>query len=306
MAPRGDGFVSAARKAEQDAFLPAPCIDLAATLDGGQSFRWWAEEGGYRGVIGQRVLLLSAAPGGVDVEALDGGDPSAVLESLHDYLGLDDDLDALRSRHGGDPVRAKAMDAYPGLRLLRQDPWECLVGFICSANSSVPGIKANVAAIAKRFGERIGPGESDYAFPPPSRLAEASVTDLRVLGLGFRAKYVAAAAKAVAANGLELPALRSLPYLYARGALMALPGVGEKIADCVLAFSFGKGEAFPVDRWVRRAMLRAYKLPAKMSNPAIGDWARRRFGRDAAYVNQYLFYREWKTGQKVAEAGSGS
>ena len=286
--------MSAPRKAVDHGFLSAPCIDLGATLDGGQSFRWWAEDGGYRGVVGRRVLRLSAVPGGVHVEALDGKDASAALACLREYLGLDDDLDALRSRHVDDAVLAAAMDAYPGLRLLRQDPWECLVGFICSATASIGRIKMNVASIASAFGDRIGLGERDFAFPSPPRLAEADVRALEKLRLGFHAKYVAAAAEAVAAGSLELAALRAMPYLHARAVLMALPGVAEKIADCVLAFSLGKGKAFPVDRWVRRAVRdpNGHGLLPTMSDGAIGEWARGRFGLDAAYVNQYLFHWE--------------
>ena len=289
--------MSAVLDTTQRAFLPAPCIDLDATLDGGQAFRWWAEGDGYRGVVGGRVLRLSTAPGGVAVRALGGEGASTDLASLREYLGLDDDLDALRARHADDPGAADAMRSCPGLRLLRQDPWECLVGFICSANSNILRIKADVASIARAFGERIGPGERDFAFPPPSRLAEAGESALQELGLGFHAKHVAAAAEVVAADGLELAALRSLPYLYARGALMALPGVGGKIADCVLAFSLGKREAFPVDRWVRKAVRDRYGLLPTMSDGAIGEWARGRFGQDAAYVNQYLFHRERLAGR---------
>ncbi len=282
--------MSGVKETASRAFLAAPCIDLDATLDGGQAFGWWAERGGYRGVVGGRLLRLSKGEGGVEVEALDGEDAASVLPLLCDYLGLDDDLDALRARYADDRVLMCAMRDWPGLRLLRQDPWECLVGFICSATSSVRKIKADAAAIARTYGERVGPEERDYAFPAPSRLAEAGEGALRDLGLGFHAKYVAAATEAVAGGRRVLEELRSQPYLHARAVLMTLPGVAEKIADCVLAFSLGKGEAFPVDRWVRRAVQEQYGLLPTMSDGAIGEWARSRFGQDAACVNQYLFH----------------
>ena len=272
------------------AFQAEPCIDLDATLDGGQAFGWWAERGGYRGVVGGRLLRLSRGEGGVEVEALDGEDASVALPLLRDYLGLDDDLDALRARYADDRVLMCAMREWPGLRLLRQDPWECLISFICSANSSVRKIKADVAAIARTYGERVGCGERDYAFPSPRRLMEADESALRELRLGFRAKYVPAAAEAVAGGSLVLEELRSRPYLHARALLMTLRGVGPKIADCVLAFSLGKGEAFPVDIWVRRAVEDRDWYGLSLSDRAIGDWARERFGQDAARVNQYLFH----------------
>jgi len=284
--------VSPARDTTQSTFLPTPCIDLGATLDGGQSFRWWAECGGYRGVVGRRVLRLSAAPGGVCMEAPGGEDASAVVTTVRDYLGLDDDLDALLARHAADPAATGAMRAWPGLRLLQQEPWECLVGFICSANSSIQKIKKDMSAISGAFGEHVGPGEWDYAFPSPSRLAKKGEDALREVGLGFRAKYVAAAAEAITTGRVELESLRTTPYLHARAVLMTLPGVGEKIADCVLAFSLGKREAFPVDRWVRKAVRNRYGVLPTMSDGAIGEWARQRFGQDATYVNQYLFHQE--------------
>ena len=273
-------------------FLPCPCIDLTATLDGGQAFRWWAEDDGYRGVIGGRVLRLSPAKGGAEVRALDGKVVSPALSTLREYLGLDDDMDALRARHADDEVLTSAVDAHPGLRLLRQDPWECLIGFICSATSNVNRIKVDVASIAKEFGDPIGTGERDYAFPAPADLAEADVGKLRALGLGFHARYVVAAIRRATDGGLNLERLCEMSYLCARAQLTTLEGVGEKIADCVLAFSLGKGEAFPVDRWVRRAMEGRYGLPEAMSNSSMGEWARQHFGQDAAYANQYLFHRE--------------
>ena len=296
--------MSGAKEAVSRAFLAASCIDLDATLDGGQAFGWWAECGGYRGVVGGRLLRLSRGEGGVEVEALDGEDASPSLPLLRDYLGLDDDLKALRERYADDCVLMRAMRDWPGLRLLRQDPWECLVGYICSANSNIGKIKANVAAMAGAYGKRVGCGERDCAFPPPSRLAGASVEALRELGLGFHARYVVPAAEAVAGGSLVLEDVRSLPYLYARAMLMTLSGVAEKVADCVLAFSLGKGEAFPVDIWVRRAVREWYDLLPTMSDGAVGEWARERFGQDAACVNQYLFHARRAAGQ-AGRSGAG-
>ncbi|MEE8362731.1 MAG: DNA glycosylase [Dehalococcoidia bacterium] len=279
-----------------ETLLPAGEIDLAATLDGGQAFRWRREGDGYRGVIGRSVLHISMeAAGRVRVRVLAGERVQPV--DVERYLGLDFDLDAFRERYAADPGLAPALAACAGLRVLRQDPWECLCGFICSATNSIPQIKRNVAALAADAGERIGPSDGDFVFPDAAAVAGLGEPRLRELGLGFRARYVAAAAEAIASGAWDLAALPGIPYEMAKGALAALPGVGPKIADCVLAFSLDKGEAFPVDIWVRRAVLRRYGLSDETRDNEIGRFARARFGRDAAYANQYLFHHQRLTAQ---------
>lgn len=274
-----------------DAFLlPAGEIDLTATLDGGQAFRWRREGDGYRGVIGRSVLRLSRTDDGVLVRHVAG--EALERQAIARYLGLDFDLDAFRERHAADPGLAPALAACAGLRVLRQDPWECLCGYICSANNSIPQIKRNVAALAAAAGERIGPSDGDFVFPDAAAVAGLGEPRLRELRLGFRARGVAAAAEAVASGAWDLAVLSEMPYEMAKGALAALHGVGPKIADCVLAFSLEKGEAFPVDIWVRRAMLECYSLPDGTRDGEIGAYARQRFGLDAAYANQYLFHHQ--------------
>ena len=273
---------------DREFLLPVPEFDLPGTLDGGQAFRWHREGDGYRGVIGRSVLHVSTQVAGqvrVRVLAGEGVQP----EDVAVYLGLDFDLDAFRKRHASDSGLALALAACAGLRVLRQDPWECLCGFIFSARTKIPQIKRNMAALAAAAGDRIGPGDGDFAFPEASAIARFGEVALGELGLGFRVRYVVAAAEAVASGAWDLAILFGMPYEMAKGALVSLRGVGPKIADCVLAFSVDKGEAFPVDIWVRRAMLHCYGLPDGMRDGAIAAYARQRFGPDAAYANQYLF-----------------
>jgi N-glycosylase/DNA lyase len=269
-------------------------------MDGGQAFRWTPIDGGtgYRGVVARTVLEIRSAKDGLLVRVV-AGEP-ADTSGIRSYLGLNDDLEGLRTKYAEDPGLGPALSGYLGLRLLRQDPWECLCGFICSATSNIPRIKSNMAGLASTQGERIGPEPGDFAFPGPEAVAAAGEQAARDLGWGFRARYLAVAAVAVASGKFVLERLLDLSYEEARDALVTLDGVGPKIADCVLAFSLMKGEAFPVDRWVRRAMEEWYGAPEKMSNDAIGQMARERFGQDAAYAQQYLFHRQ----RLAARAGS--
>lgn len=274
-------------------------LDLESTLDGGQAFRWWRVSGEgaaveYDGVIGSTPVRISelSKEGDVSVEIRSDSTPDDIQAVVADYLGINADISELRSHFAADPCIGPAVTGFPGLRLLRQDPWECLVSFICSSTSNIPRIKLNVGSVARELGQRVGPGDADFAFPTPEVVAGAGEQFLRDLGLGFRAKYVIPAAEAVANGDLDLFALREVSFDDARAALVRLHGVGEKIADCVLAFSLDKDEAFPVDRHIRRALERWYGLPEGMNNSRASDFARDRFGRFGALGQQYMFHRE--------------
>jgi N-glycosylase/DNA lyase len=273
-------------------FLPVGYVDIEATLDGGQAFRWWPANDGYRGVVGRRVVTVSEADGGllvtpVDAKALDG-----LSHSMLQYLGHDQDLEGFRTRFADDPCLGPALRGYSGLRVLRQDPWECLFSFITSSTSNIPRIKLNVGSVAEKLGYSVGPEARDVMFPEPEVIAEAGEQFLRDLGFGFRAKYLVPAAEAIASGRLNLCDLRETSYKDARAELIALHGVGEKVADCVLAFSLDKPESFIVDRHILRALHKWYDLPEKANLSYAADWARDFFGDHAALANQYMFHRE--------------
>ena len=232
-------------------FLPVGYVDIEATLDGGQAFRWWPEEtGGYRGVVGRRVVNVDEIDGGVTITPVDGKGIDGLQHSMLEYLGHDQDLEGFRTRFADDPCLGPALRGYSGLRVLRQDPWESLFSFITSSTSNIPRIKLNVGNAAEHLGYSVGPEARDVTFPEPEVVAEAGEQFLRDLGFGFRAKYLVPAAEAVASGQLRLSDLREASYAEAREALVALHGVGEKVADCVLAFALDKPESFIVDRHI--------------------------------------------------------
>ena len=194
---------------------------------------------------------------------------------------------------------------------MRQDPWECLVSYVVSAFNNIPKISRSVEGLARRFGEpirstgdagsgdaigegiggRIGGGRNrvGWAFPSAERLAEAGPAALRACALGYRARYVRDLARLVADGKVDLVRIDTMSFDDARAALLELPGVGEKVADCVLLFAFGRGEAFPVDVWVQRAVERWYFSGRPATPRAIREWARDRFGPLAGYAQQHLF-----------------
>jgi len=241
------------------------------------------------------VVKIRRVDGGIEFESTpDSG--STVEPLLRDYLRLGDDLDTIYRSVNRDDRIGEAVARYRGLRLLRQDPWECLVAFICSANSNIPRISGNVEDMARHFG---GPiecgGDVRHAFPGPEELADAGETRLRELGLGFHAKYVAAVADIVSNGDVDLFALREASYEDALCTLTQLPGVGDKVANCVLLFSLDKLEAFPVDVWIHRALEEWYPVhktrDKKASRIDMRLWAQDYFGTYAGYANQYLFHR---------------
>ena len=265
-------------------------LDLTATLTSGQAFRWRRGAGWFEGVVFGNIVRMRQIDDGVEFTSAPD-DESTMQPLLRDYLGLNADLDAIYASIATDRRMQAAIARYRGMRILRQEPWECLVSFICSSNSNIPRITKNVESICASFGRPIATGDhSRSSFPTPEELAEAGQERLRRLGLGYRAGYVAATALAIADGRLDLMALREDPYDDALTALMALDGVGDKVANCVLLFSLDKPEAFPVDTHVEKRLLEWYLREVKLSPPKMRRWAQHRFGAYAGYANQYLFH----------------
>ena len=295
MAQWRDGLISVASAKPADLengtrFPIGVCnVDLDQTLDGGQAFRWRSDgHGAYRGVLGSSILEFSYIDGDVNVEQVVGNADIDLLHRSRDYFNAGVDTDELQLALGNEPGYGDELYTRPLLRVLRQDPWECLVSFICSQNSNIPRIKQMISVVGA-YGVRIGEHDWDFVYPSPSVVADIGETQLRALGLGYRAKHLSQAAKMVADGKVHLHKLRSASYKDAKSELMTLPGVGPKVADCVLAYSMDKTEAFPVDVHVRRAVTGLYGLSEKMRNDDIGEWARDRFGKWAATAQLYMF-----------------
>ncbi len=266
-------------------------LDLAASLESGQSHRWRREGDWFYGVV--RGNFIKVRQAGQRIEFRCSPQPEASVASLlQSYFRLDDDIQAIYADIGRDPRVAEMIARYPGLRLLRIEPWECLVSFICSANSNIARIHQVMERMAEAFGEPVSlEGRVGYTFPTPSQLVEAGETELRRLGLGFRAPYVDKATRMVLQGELDLGRLAGLPYSEAKAGLMECPGVGPKIADCIAVFSLEKLEAFPIDVWVRRALGEWY-FPGQKTPPdrVLLQWAQDHFGRYGGYAQQYLFH----------------
>ncbi|MEI6389569.1 MAG: DNA glycosylase [Verrucomicrobiota bacterium] len=270
--------------------FPVRDYDLTTTLTCGQAFRWERCEGGWTGVIGRRWVWLHADQFSITAET---AEPVADWGWLADYLQLELDLSAvLRTFPDEAPMRA-AVAACRGLRLLRQDPWECVASFILSSTKQICQIRQIVSLLCERYGDPLPvlPTHAPaHAFPSPARLARATEAELRACKMGFRAPYLLGTARTIASGHLDLTRLQPLSVEAARSELMKLPGVGRKIADCVLLFAYGFQPAFPLDVWVMKALRELYFPRRRVSVQRLHRFAGAHFGPNAGYAQQYLFH----------------
>ena len=271
-------------------------LDLAATLNSGQMFRWTRDaDGAWRGMVGANRLRLMQSEDLSSVFWETDSDDAAMVRS---FLRLDDtDLPALAAQwSANDPSFAEAWAARPGVRILRQHSEECFFAFLCASVAPIARIRGMLTAVAAEYGTPHGEGWTQ--FPDAARLAAASETRLRNLGLGFRARRIVEAATLLAQQPDDhLSALRSASYADARHALTRFFGVGAKIADCICLFALDKDGAIPVDTHIWRIARTRYapELAGKSLTPANYDKVtlafHQHFGPMAGWAQQILFYR---------------
>ena len=229
-------------------------LSIALTLDCGQSFRWSENaDGSWHGVAFGRAVNISQNS---DTVTISGDIRDGDEQLWADYFDLGRDYGAICEKLKSDSWLNKAINAYSGIRILKQDEWEALCSFIISQNNNIPRIKGIVERLCMAFGEELGNG--DFSFPSAERLTVLSPDDLAPLRAGFRNKYIIDAAQKVANGEVDLIKMRSCDMDEARAELIKIKGVGAKVAECTLLYGCGRVEAFPVDVWVRRIMAELY------------------------------------------------
>ncbi len=228
------------------------CFDIALSLDCGQAFRWSKnDKGQWEGVAQGHFLTLSQDSAGI---TLYNTDIKTYNEIWKKYFDLDRDYEKIIASYD-DPSLITACNAYPGIRILKQDEWEAICSFIISANNNIPRIKSIIERMCRTFGEKAG---DSYAFPSPEVIAKCTVEDLAPLRSGFRAKYIIDAAQKISSGQVSIEKIKALPFDEAKAELLKIKGVGEKVAQCSLLYGFGRVEAFPVDVWVKRIVAELY------------------------------------------------
>ena len=270
---------------------------LAEILDGGQAFRWHRRpDGVFLGVWSGHVARVRLAADGHPEWSAPAALVVRVADALPEYFGTKQSLAALMDSlpWRSDAHLARCLAEFRGLQILRQPFGETLLGFLCSATKQIVQIKQMLALLAERHGAEITPGHR--RLPTWPELAAVPEEKLRACLLGFRARYIAQTAQFLAAHPGWLEETEALPYAAAKERLCSLPGVGEKVADCVLLFGAGRLEAFPVDVWILKTMARRYGLDGW--KPAqVAQFGRAHFGPLAGLAQQYLFAWERRQGR---------
>jgi N-glycosylase/DNA lyase len=267
-------------------------INIETTINSGQVFLWNKFGDKWVGIDGQDLLVLNQSP----FMARSSSD------SIDNFFREDDNLKKILSNISKDSIVEIAVKQSPGLRLIRQDPFQCYISFICSSNSSIQNIKSMLENLCRRFGIRQEfEGYELYTFPKAEVLAKASIKDLIDCKLGFRAKYIKEASQAVNSGKIDFGWLKKTDYFTASETLKKILGIGNKVADCISLFSLDKMESFPIDTWTQRILLKYYKkfFDNIKEKPVTGKKYEKLheeiveyFGPYAGYSQQFLFKME--------------
>ena len=266
-------------------------IDIKETINSGQVFLWQQIDDSWYGIDGQNIIKAKQNP--------------FVLQSLtkneNIFFRTGDNIDEIFKEISNDENVKSAIMNYPGLRLLRQDPFQCYISFIVSSNSNILNIKNSLQKICESFGDKI---EFDkkifFLFPKPEKLAYASISELKKCGLGYRAKFVKQASKSVFNEKINFDILKKSDYYSAKESLLQVFGIGNKVADCIMLFSLEKPEAFPLDRWMIRILKKYYsdnfcfegKSITTRKYNELHEKILNYFGKYAGYSQQFLFKME--------------
>ena len=299
--------------------ISAPDFDLEKTLDSGQVFHWEKIGKAFVGTIGDWAVcteqcgeVLCARVASPSSRSL-GRDAQDAHATIFNYFALDHPLADICASFPDDPVMNAARQFCRGLRIIRQPKWECLATFICSSMKQVAHIRQISLALRRSFGDRRKVGDHVvHTFPLAQRIASASEKDLRECALGYRAKNLLATARLATSGEYDLESWSALSDPDLREKLCSLPGVGAKIANCVMLFAYERLRAFPIDVWIERVLKQQY-FPRKkqVTELQLREFSKTYFGEHGGYAQQYLFHHArmaWRrsTMAKNSDDGGGS
>ena len=271
-------------------------INIEDTINSGQVFLWEKKENEWYGINGQNVLVI-------DEKTRDFRKNNAELI----FFRQNDNFEEIYSYLKKDKIVKKALDTFPGIRLLQQDPFQCYISFIVSSNSNIPNIKTRLQNLCKKFGEKkIINSNEFFLFPKSSVISNASISKILDCGVGYRAKAIKKASIAVTNGEIDFENLKNMNYNDAKQELVKVFGIGNKVADCILLFSLNKLEAFPLDRLMLRILQKYYSKKFELTSKTITDKTYENihekvvehFGKYAGYSQQFLFKMERELNNK--------
>ncbi|MCE9652945.1 MAG: DNA repair protein [Nitrosarchaeum sp.] len=271
-------------------------INLENTINSGQVFLWRKQKEFWYGINGQDVLKIN-----------DLGNITSYSNQKYDFFRNSDDIEKIIKSISKDKTTKIAVKKYLGLRLVRQDPFQCFISFIVSSNSNIQKIKSSLEKISIKFGKKIQfDNQEFYLFPEPKKIASATIKEVQSCGVGYRAKFIIDAAKMVESRQIDFDHIKKSNYHDAKEMILTVPGIGNKVADCVLLFSLEKLEAFPLDRWMIRILEKYYLEKFELVTKSITEKQYntlhekivKYFGPYAGYAQQFLFKMERENYQK--------
>ena len=259
-------------------------FSLSQTLECGQCFRYHKEDERYTVIAGHRAAVLGQE--GDSILFYEGKEEDVPF--WHHYFDWDREYEAIKKRLvEKDAVMREAIGFCGGIHILNQDFFEMLISFILSQNNNIKRIQGMTERLCRAYGTEM---ENFFAFPTAEQLASVTEADYRALGFGFRARYAEDAVRCVLNGGYSREELEGLSTEKLRERLMKICGVGQKVADCIMLFSLGRYEVFPADVWIKRIMSEVYFGGKEISPKTLQEEAKKRFGKDAGFAQQYLFH----------------
>jgi len=271
-------------------------INIRETINSGQIFLWENYENEWFVIDGDDIIMGKQTP----FEIL------TFSKTTKKFFREDDNYQKILKSITKDKIVKEAADRYPGLRVTRQDPFQCCISFIISANSSIPNIRIRLQKLCRKFGTKISFQKREFfLFPSPKRLAKATLQELQECKLGYRSKYVLDTSRAITSGEIDFDELKKVSYDESKELLLKLPGIGDKVADCVMLFSLDKLDAFPLDTWMLKIMQKYYssnfsmdKKPTKKTYENIHQNVLEHFGKYAGYSQQFLYKMERDLNEK--------
>ena len=265
-------------------------IDVDNSINSGQVFLWEKQGSDWYGIDGQDVLKINK---------------NGVIKSIRnlktDFFRKNDNMQEIIKSISKDKTVKKAVKEYEGLRLFRQDPFQCLISFIISSNSNIQKIKNSLEKIAKKFGKKVKIQNKEFfLFPEPEKMAKATIDEIKSCGVGYRAPFIKEAAKMVILKKIDFEYLKKCDYHEAKKNICLVPGIGNKVADCIMLFSLNKLESFPLDTWMIKILEKYYSKEFKIETKTITqkqyellhEKIVNHFGPYCGYAQQFLFKME--------------
>ena len=272
-------------------------IDVDNSINSGQVFLWKKNDNYWYGINGEDILKVNRK-----------GRIISYQKTNTDFFRKNDDLKTILNSISKDVIVKKAIKKFPGLRIVRQDPFQCLISFIISSNSNIPKIKLNLENLCKKFGDKVEFDKQEFfLFPKPKKIANAPVNEIIECGLGYRSKFVKEASRIIFKKELVLEELlKNDNYDDVKNLICTIPGVGQKVADCTMLFSLNKLDAFPLDRWIIRILKKYYGDKFHLESKTITEKQyynlhkkiNNHFGPFAGYAQQFLFKMERESYKK--------